>query len=479
VRVARAALVVIGLTAQASAGSFRGGSLSWWIPDPVGDPRAVELTVMTTWDDPSTDVTSVTLDFGDGTTATIDPPVIYSGTTTVSAQAFTFRYVTTTHAYASDGPFVVAATGCCRHPSENNADPTTPFRLASGVHLGVDRGSPPVGAVDPQLLAGIQFGGLYSVTAPYGDASVRMSSKAESGVDVPIVVETMTSPTVTYYAATGIGAPLVQVVWDLRGIASDRTFELSIVAEGSDPTIFSMIDFVAETNAASAAAECGAGLGRITVAPGELVSVPVHCSVVGARLGRVLPLGSVVDTSAFQWTPDVADLGKHELGLVHVLAPPDPITGSFGFAIDVEPTSDDDCVAHPGICDPSALCKITPDGYRCQCPDHYMGDGRTCEFVPYCYIDMQMKCENSGLMSSPTCCASAPDMITCSCGNTGGGGGGEDPVDNSGGGCGVATQAGWLVALILVLVRFRRPRRWVDPFAIAREARIPRDRRLV
>jgi hypothetical protein len=91
-RLAFGVIALLALLASgASAGSFRGGTLSWQIHD-LAAPRTVAVTVTTFWDEPTSDDTSVDVDFGDGSTSgTLASTVIYTGTTAARGEGYTVQ----------------------------------------------------------------------------------------------------------------------------------------------------------------------------------------------------------------------------------------------------------------------------------------------------------------------------------------------------------------------------------------------------
>jgi MYXO-CTERM domain-containing protein len=447
------------LTTTARAGSFRGAAVSWRVPDSIGAPNTVEVSITTIWDQPTTDTTTADLDFGDGASSTgLSGTATYTGTTNLG-QGFTVQQTTVTHAYAAAGKYTLVLSGCCRHATTNNIDGTLPFKLTATVALGTGMfHSPAWLALEPTL-------DEFEIPTAFGDAqspTAREATQAESGLAIPELpdlsgVMHAPSPTASPEFAT------VTVLW-VGNSPVGSTYELAFLvidARGGS----SAIDLIAEVTASG-------GFGgrpdayEVGGAPGQMISNTGSNQGTSVALAN-LPASAMVTAGSaqwnFSWTPAPTDLDTYHVALVELVMS-DGSHEETGFAVYVEPQIDE-CTNGTADCDPiAAACRDTVWGYTCTCNPRFRGDGKTC--TAFCDGGDQSHFCLGPLGKEPAyCCGNPADgTFTCTCPS----GSGSNPVtpEQGCGGCGTTDGTGAIMVILGVTllrsVRRRRQRVTVD-----------------
>jgi hypothetical protein len=163
---------------SAHATHFRGASLTWKrLASPA---NTIELTVIESWRTNASGLGQIPYVWGDGTAG-----FNTAGAVTISTNAdFTVSRKVFTHTYASQGPYTISGTSCCRISTLINAADANET-VQSVVDLRGGNQGPPV-ITSPVILQMVQ-GGVNTVPLGFADvdgdtATFRMSTFAESQI---------------------------------------------------------------------------------------------------------------------------------------------------------------------------------------------------------------------------------------------------------------------------------------------------------
>jgi hypothetical protein len=458
-------LLVMIMTNLVEAGTFRGGTVSWQLRDP-GAPHAVSFTVTTFWDEPTSDSTSLDLDFGDHTAAeALTSTIVFTGETAALGQGFTIRQATTTHVYSADGTYTAAIAGCCRHATRNAAG-TDAFRLATSVALGAgSHGSPAALVVDLEIPGptGVQVE-LPSATW-WGGYSVggHISSLAESGLTPPA------NASLSFAYSSDLS-------WLPPGALPGESYTISVVLDDIGGSS-AMLELVAETvPPVSLAPYCvfsptglGARPGTTVTATEDGFALHDVFTPIPSTLGATITRAE--RTATLSWTPAAGDEGAYGVALDRIVDDTNHVSATCAVRLH-SPAPSTTCAMQPDICGANTTCTDTSAGITCACkPGYVAGDSPLVCKLGSCYT-VPMTCGfSNGFPVGPLCCPdpSQPTGYSCTCpiGGTGSGGSGSDTGSNdpgtyspsSSGGCSSRSGAGGLVLCAVIGVGLCRRRR--------------------
>jgi hypothetical protein len=418
----------------------------------MGAPNTVEISITTVWDRPTSDATTVDLDFGDGSaSAGLSGAATYTGTTSLG-QGYTVQQTTVTHVYAANGTYALVLSGCCRHATTNNTDGTLPFRLTDSVALGSGMSHGPAWlTIEPTMTDGGNPG-VYIPTA-FGDVqdpTAREATQLESGLAIPALPD-HTGATTTPMAIVNRREANVYAEW-LASYQTGETYELAFVvsdARGGS----SAIDLIAEVTA-SAGDSFTPDVYELGGAPGDII-MDGGWNVAGTTVTLANLPGATITADAtrwaISWTPAPADLGTYRVAVLDFVMS-DGIRTEIGVAVYVQPQVDE-CTNGTADCAPIvASCRDQPWGYSCLCNSNFSGDGRTCTAI--CTETPLGGCLTPTGKASATCCGDpTTGSSTCTCPS-------DTTTAPSHAGCGgCATSDGCGAALALVVLGARRRRR--------------------
>lgn len=459
-RWSNAAFAVLLLVAStAHAGSFRGASVSWRIPDPTA-PNTVEISLWTIWDRPTTDTIAADLAFGDGASATgLSGQATYTGTTSLG-QGYTLYETTVSHAYAASGTYALVVSGCCRRATTNNSDGTLPFKLTATVALGTGmQRSPPWLVIEPTMTG--QGAPYVLIPTAFGDAqspTVHEATVAESGLAIPQLPDGQggqlaPDPVIDADNAT------VRMNWFVT-YTTGSTYELAfVVADARGGS--SAIDFISEVTSGTSVVGSGnlhPWASQVGGAPGDAIT-DYGGSVAGLTASLAnMPSSATLDVTSAQWdlawTPAASDLGTSRIALVELVLP-DGTHQEWGVAIYVQPQVDE-CTNGTADCAPTGSeCLDMPWGYTCHCGPYFDGDGRTC--TAFCGGSTTDFCVGPNGKFGALCCGDqATGNVSCTCPS----GGTQMPPSQpaGGGGCTTSGAPGILLAVLALLLPRRRSR---------------------
>jgi MYXO-CTERM domain-containing protein len=355
---------------DALASHFRYGNITWRLPDPVGAPQQVELTVTIGWRQGQVNLTPAPLAFGDGSPnlslGSGNGTLIGTGTDSVG-EVYDIWEWTVLHTYPGLGFFKASFEECCRVNTLFGGAAGQPFKVEADIFLeagGANTGGPISGIpVIIQFEVGQVNSFILPVFDPDGDThTCSFSTTAESFLP--------TNPPTFMGNAIGFIAPGCTIQWDLTSagaIHEGRKYSVSIevTSDHNGNLSKATIDYIIEFVAAGQKPTCsGSGnfiapqstLFQTTVVGddpnGDAMTQGASGMPAGATLNPVVggPYADPV-TTTFSWTPSVADAGSTQV--VNVTYTDDD--GLFGFCtllINVPecPNFGDVCTAGVGAC---------------------------------------------------------------------------------------------------------------------------------
>ena len=222
---------------EALATHFRYGNITWRIPDPVNAPRTVEFTVTTAWRDNA--INSVSLNFGNGSTATVTQTQIGSGLD-AKGTIYDVAQGITTHTYSgSQTEFTAFFRGCCRISTLINAADDG-FRLETKVSLRSGNTGGPVSGVP--VIIQFEIGKVNQFVLPTFDpdadpftcgfaAAGSSNSPGTSGIDPgphpPVIPATNKAAEIKFNNSQCI------LEWDTTGGVTGQQFALQILVDST------------------------------------------------------------------------------------------------------------------------------------------------------------------------------------------------------------------------------------------------------
>jgi hypothetical protein len=386
------ALALLLPAARAEAGHFRYGTLAWSVPDPVGAPRTVEFKAVVGY--AQNFAYPFTLALGDGNTVSPDGVAVGSGTDSLGARYYVFEY-TTTHTYASDGPFIAGHSSNARIGGLVNGSGSE-YRIQAVVALGgspVNTAGPTTGS--PTIIM-LQAGAVRTFTwpafEPDGDGfSCRFGTTAESGLPSTPTDETV--PVVPDGGAVPVlaaGSDGCTMTWDLsNAVAGQRyVFHVEFESVHGGVTSSSDIDTVVEIISTPPPAVTGGGVFSATA--GQAISIPISAtwteavdaavSTIGLPAGATLMPGASAASpfaNTLDWTPPLADRGKTRLVLINYTTTTNLV--GTGFALISVSSCTETCTGATPFCDPISLsCVACLSDAGCAGPTPRCSAGRTC-----------------------------------------------------------------------------------------------------
>ncbi len=308
------------LPSMAEASHLRYGHMTWERAAPGS--RTINLTYTIAWR--SGTGTSVGVNWGDGSSTTIAGTIVATGTDAAN-EAYEIRRYTASKTYASDGPFTVFYSVCCRISTlVNGRDQTFRNEMVVDLRDANNLGSP-VSSI-PVILQ-LPQGGVRNFVLPIADPdgrnyTCRLATNAEAGWG------STSHPTAGGRALSVSSGCLL--TWDTTSTSVNQKYATQIVVESVDsPTVDAtkvVLDLIIEITGASGTPNCsGSGSGTQTL----LVGVPFSASFTGTDPNsssltvshQGLPAGATLTpasgtsgatpfTSTFSWTPTIAQANK-------------------------------------------------------------------------------------------------------------------------------------------------------------------------
>lgn len=354
-----AAILVCMTASSAAASHFRFAHNTWRRVS----GNTVEFTSTQAWRNAS--VTTLAIDFGDGSGVGIGTVNTIGTFTDVAGEMYTIVQYTVQHTYPSEGPFTAFIDSCCRIYSLINASGAGE-RVETVVDLrGGNQGSP-VSSI-PVILQMTQ-GGVNSLVLPIADPdgdpfSCRMATSGESGI-----------PTI----ATAGGQQLAvssacTLSWDTSGTVVGDKYAAQVVIEENHAGNISRValDFIVEITGGTLnqPPACSGTSGTQVVN----VGTPFAANFTGTdpdgdnlTLGHLgLPPGAALTPpagttqaspfgSTFNWTPQPSDAGS-AYAVTIVYTDPGNLQGTCSFSVRVPLCGDG--IIDPSVgeqCDPNA-----------------------------------------------------------------------------------------------------------------------------
>ncbi len=328
------------LTASAAQAShFRGANLTW----KRTSGTTVQLTVTEAWRTGAED--SLSYNWGDGVGFNM-----YGATVIASNSDFIVIRQTFTHTYASEGPYTISGSSCCRIYGLVNAS-----SASESVHAVVDlrngnSGSPTISS--PIILQMVQ-GGLNSVPLAFSDidsadaVTFRLATSGESSI-----------PSLASAGGHTIEVtPAGVLQWDTSGTSVGQLYAVQVVANdnhalasgvGSTAVSFDFIVQIVDGSINHPPVASG-NSGPFSVAVGQtFTNVITGTDEDGGNLTvthQGLPPGATLTPASgttapqplaatFSWTPTAADSGS-SFGVTIVFTDPTGLQASKSFTVSV------------------------------------------------------------------------------------------------------------------------------------------------
>lgn len=173
-------LMILAVASEAS--HFRFGNISWRRVQGAPNPRTIEITFTEAWRSGADDF--ITYNLGDGTSINTGAAPTIATLTDISGEQYIVQRQVVTKTYATDGPFTVTGSSCCRISSLINAGDDS-FVITAVVDLRGSNVGSPVSSI-PVILQMAQ-GGLNSIQVAAADPdsdplTYRMATAVESGI---------------------------------------------------------------------------------------------------------------------------------------------------------------------------------------------------------------------------------------------------------------------------------------------------------
>ncbi len=412
-----ALMLLAGWTGQARAAHFRYGTLAWTVPDPVNAPRTVEFSLIVGLTNAT--APALGLIFGDGTpNGTMAGSPVGAGIDSLGAAYRVFQY-TTTHTYASDGPFTAAHDSAARVSGLVNGS-NSGYRVQAVVALGgspVNTGGPTTGS--PSIIM-LQAGAVRSFTwpafEPDGDAfSCRFGTNAES--KLPVVPTDQTVPAVPVGGAQPTLASVANgctMTWDLTSAVAGQQYvvHLEFESQHGGVTSASAVDTIVQITSSPPPVVTGGGVLSANV--GVPISVPVSAtwtggvnatvSTIGLPAGATLTPGGTAASpfaNTLDWTPAAADRGKTRLVLINYTTSTNLV--GTGFALITVSSCVDVCSGAKPFCDPIGLtCVACLSDAACSGAAPRCSASRTC-----------VACLSDGDCAANTWCNDLGGSVSC------------------------------------------------------------------
>ena len=320
--------VILGSINIASATHFRGGQISWTIPDPAS-PLTVEFTITQNWRHSANGC--VNLNFGDSTSGTGCNSFVTIGTgTDVGGRVYSVNQHTETHTYASAGTYTASFQSCCRLSDlANGADGS--FKVQSVVALGNGNGGGPNVAL--AAVNTLQIGDVRSLDIPAVDpdgdtVSCRFATDDETLIGPSIPSVNGVSPSIS--SANNI----CNISWDLSSVtvAGEIPYVMSLIFESERGGVKSttQADTTVIVSSSTVVVPVCSGSGSFLTP----VGIPFTHKLTGTKLGESLtvstigapsdstltPISGTSESSpfeaTFEWTPTPADSSKTKAVIV-------------------------------------------------------------------------------------------------------------------------------------------------------------------
>jgi hypothetical protein len=427
-----AALVLVASTADAYAGDFRGGSIRWRVPDPMGAPLTVEFTVTTLWNEPAMQPRETVLAFGDGSEGPPTVGSVLSTPSTLLGQAYVVTRYSAAHTYPGPGLYVATVDGCCRVTTLTVPQADGAFRLVTRVDAGAIAG-PDALVVRPQIAG--PLGGTLPIPAAAptlaGLTGCRFATTSESALSPPFSLDA----DAVYHPDGTCG-----LSWQWPSpIGRGDEFTVSLVV--STERASASVDFVLEGTGGMSVPVCPPR--EVEVVPGDVVTIDLSEASANSASLSAAPAGAMlsqVDVSSWQltWTPPGDALGASSLAVV-TLSTPTGESCDLGVAYVVsEFISIDECALGTDDC-LTGSCVDRPIGFECCEPGEIASEGSCVPWPPPCPCPEGHYCD--WRYPTPLCI--------------------PFPEEDSGSGCqsSDASLATGLVLLMLALAQSRHPRR--------------------
>ncbi len=383
---------------NALAAHFRGGTLSWSVPDPVGAPLTVKFRVLfACLNDGSLCRTS--LFFGDGLNngyVNGDATNLIGTGIDASGNSYNVHRYFVTHTYAATGTFSASYTDCCRVDVANTTNATA-YSVRSVVSLVPGNNGGPITQGPPVLH--LPVGGIATHLFPMLDPDLdavtcRAATSAESGINqqpsfngaVPVFTPTASGCLMTWDLSSATAANAgtqyaVQTMFESvhGGITSSSALDYLVeFVNPPPPACAGSGSFVVNVGQAFTTNLVGTVNpltgGNVTVGS---IGVPVGGSINPAAGSNVASPSTVT----FSWTPQASDAGTASVALI-----------SFT-----------DSLNHAGSCFVAL--------YVPQCPNF----GQACSVgVGACQASGQLVCSGNG---TSVCNATAGTPVAETCNN--------------------------------------------------------------